>query len=294
MPGVIEALYQPFSLFCVHVMLWQRQRRETLAGDLRKRSSARPPSTDEQLRRECRSRARSGSGPVTTWSTSAAARARLAELLARAGLRVTGVEPAAYLRERFEAPARAVDSRASGRRRRRAAAVRRRRGAAPRSSPRCSSTWPTRTRRCASCIACCARAAVLCLSVPTSFTELLFWRLHPGYAENATHLRIFTKPELRRLIEALGSTSCAGKDATSAPPWSGCSTRCCAPRRITPGSIHGPPLGRPRGRRRAGARSSCVGLDRPVERDRQPALAQELVRLLPPQRDPGRRSSTPT
>jgi glycosyltransferase involved in cell wall biosynthesis len=30
MPGVIEALYQPFSLFCVHVMLWQRQRDETL------------------------------------------------------------------------------------------------------------------------------------------------------------------------------------------------------------------------------------------------------------------------
>jgi O-antigen ligase len=26
MPGLIEALYQPFSLFCVQVMLWQRQR----------------------------------------------------------------------------------------------------------------------------------------------------------------------------------------------------------------------------------------------------------------------------
>ncbi len=46
--------------------------------------------------------------------------------------------------------------------------------------------------------------AVLCLSVPTSFTELLFWRLHPRYAENATHLRIFTKPELRRLIGVCG------------------------------------------------------------------------------------------
>lgn len=31
MPGVIEALYQPFSLFCVHVMLWQLQRGETLS-----------------------------------------------------------------------------------------------------------------------------------------------------------------------------------------------------------------------------------------------------------------------
>jgi glycosyltransferase involved in cell wall biosynthesis len=30
MPGVIEALYQPFSLFCVYVMLWQHQRRESL------------------------------------------------------------------------------------------------------------------------------------------------------------------------------------------------------------------------------------------------------------------------
>lgn len=30
MPGFIEAIYQPFSLFCVHVMLWQRQRPETL------------------------------------------------------------------------------------------------------------------------------------------------------------------------------------------------------------------------------------------------------------------------
>jgi len=46
--------------------------------------------------------------------------------------------------------------------------------------------------------------AVVCLSVPTSFTELLFWRLHPAYAANATHLRIFTKPELRRLIAAHG------------------------------------------------------------------------------------------
>jgi glycosyltransferase involved in cell wall biosynthesis len=31
MPGIIEAVYQPFSLFCVHVMLWQLQREEPLA-----------------------------------------------------------------------------------------------------------------------------------------------------------------------------------------------------------------------------------------------------------------------
>jgi glycosyltransferase involved in cell wall biosynthesis len=35
MPGVIESLYQPFSLFCVHAMLWQRQRTETLAETYR-------------------------------------------------------------------------------------------------------------------------------------------------------------------------------------------------------------------------------------------------------------------
>ena len=32
MPGIIEAIYQPFSMFCVHVMLWQRQRGETLSA----------------------------------------------------------------------------------------------------------------------------------------------------------------------------------------------------------------------------------------------------------------------
>jgi len=30
MAGVIESIYQPFSLFCVEVMLWQRQRTESL------------------------------------------------------------------------------------------------------------------------------------------------------------------------------------------------------------------------------------------------------------------------
>jgi glycosyltransferase involved in cell wall biosynthesis len=30
MPGIIEAIYQPFSLFCVYVMLWQLQRGESL------------------------------------------------------------------------------------------------------------------------------------------------------------------------------------------------------------------------------------------------------------------------
>jgi glycosyltransferase involved in cell wall biosynthesis len=30
MPGIIESIYQPFSLFCVHAMLWQLQRPESL------------------------------------------------------------------------------------------------------------------------------------------------------------------------------------------------------------------------------------------------------------------------
>ena len=48
------------------------------------------------------------------------------------------------------------------------------------------------------------RGGVLCFSVPTSYTELVFWRLHPDYAENATHERIFTRPELERLIGLAG------------------------------------------------------------------------------------------
>jgi ubiquinone/menaquinone biosynthesis C-methylase UbiE len=127
----------------------------------------------------------------------------LAELLARAGLRVTGVEPAAYLRERFEArlaglgSARVVD-----------ATVERlpfgdgEVGAAISTEvlehvadPDAAMRELRRVMR---------PGAVACLSVPTSFTELLFWRLHPGYAANSTHLRIFTKPELRRLVEEHG------------------------------------------------------------------------------------------
>jgi SAM-dependent methyltransferase len=41
---------------------------------------------------------------------------------------------------------------------------------------------------------------VLCLSVPTAFTERLFWRLHPQYPVNTTHVRIFTRARLSELI----------------------------------------------------------------------------------------------
>lgn len=46
-----------------------------------------------------------------------------------------------------------------------------------------------------------APGGTLCVAVPTSSAEALFWRLHPGYADNATHDGIFTTPELRRLID---------------------------------------------------------------------------------------------
>jgi ubiquinone/menaquinone biosynthesis C-methylase UbiE len=121
----------------------------------------------------------------------------LAELMAAAGLRVTGVEPAAYLRERFEArlggSARVVDGTverlpfADGE----VGAVVSTEVLEHVPDPDTAMTELMRVMR---------PGAVVCLSVPTSFTELLFWRLHPGYAANATHVRIFTKPELRRVI----------------------------------------------------------------------------------------------
>lgn len=125
----------------------------------------------------------------------------LAELLAGAGLRVTGVEPAAYLRERFTARvagnAEVVDG-----------VVER----LPFGDGEVAAAVSTEVLEHVADPDAALRelyrvmrpGAVACVSVPTSFTELLFWRLHPRYAENSTHLRIFTRPELRRLIEANG------------------------------------------------------------------------------------------
>ena len=40
----------------------------------------------------------------------------------------------------------------------------------------------------------------LCLSVPTSFSERLYSRLHPRYSQNATHVRVFAKHALTELL----------------------------------------------------------------------------------------------
>jgi 2-polyprenyl-3-methyl-5-hydroxy-6-metoxy-1,4-benzoquinol methylase len=145
----------------------------------------------------------------------------LAELLARAGLHVTGVEPAAYLRERFTARVGAVDPESD--------VVDGLADALPFGDGELGPVVTTEVLEHVPDPEAALRelhramrpGAVLCLSVPTSFTELLFWRLHPGYAENATHLRIFTKPELRRLIDVTGFDLVAweGRNFKSALLW---------------------------------------------------------------------------
>jgi hypothetical protein len=44
----------------------------------------------------------------------------------------------------------------------------------------------------------------LCVAVPTSYSEGLYSRLHPRYMTNATHVRVFKKADLCRLIERQG------------------------------------------------------------------------------------------
>jgi len=144
----------------------------------------------------------------------------LAELMARAGLRVTGVEPAAYLRERFAARLADVDS---------ARVVDGVVERLPFGDGEVGAALSTEVLEHVDDPDAAMRelhrvmrpGAVLCLAVPTSFTELLFWRLHPRYASNATHLRIFTKPELRRLVADHGFevTHWEGRNFRPAVAW---------------------------------------------------------------------------
>jgi SAM-dependent methyltransferase len=129
---------------------------------------------------------------------------RLAELLVDAGLHVTGVEPAAYLRERFRERVLAVDPASS--------IVDGLADKLPFEDGEVEHIVTTEVLEHVPDPAAALRelrrvlapGGTLCVAVPTSYTELVFWRLHPQYAANATHERIFTKPELRRMIECAG------------------------------------------------------------------------------------------
>jgi SAM-dependent methyltransferase len=46
--------------------------------------------------------------------------------------------------------------------------------------------------------------AILCIGVPTGYTEHIYWRLHPRYAENATHVHIFSREKLTAALNAAG------------------------------------------------------------------------------------------
>ena len=145
----------------------------------------------------------------------------LAELLARAGLHVTGVEPAGYLRERFAARVGVIDPEST--------VVDGLADALPFADGELSAIVMTEVLEHVpdpkSALVELRRVlrpgGILCLSVPTSYTELLFWRLHPRYAQNATHERIFTRPELERLISLSGFevTRWEGRNFLPAVSW---------------------------------------------------------------------------
>ena len=44
----------------------------------------------------------------------------------------------------------------------------------------------------------------VCIAWPTSYTERIYWRLHPGYARNAGHVKIIELPEMMRTLKECG------------------------------------------------------------------------------------------
>jgi 2-polyprenyl-3-methyl-5-hydroxy-6-metoxy-1,4-benzoquinol methylase len=128
----------------------------------------------------------------------------LAELLVREGMHVTGIEPAAYLRAEFERRVTPLDGDSHV-------------------LDGVAESLPLQPGS--------ARAVVItevlehvadpapvldeihrvlepggtvCVSVPTSFTERFYWRVHPRYATNATHVRIFTRDTLLTSLQGAG------------------------------------------------------------------------------------------
>jgi SAM-dependent methyltransferase len=49
-----------------------------------------------------------------------------------------------------------------------------------------------------------AHSGVAVVAVPTSYSERFYWRVHPRYAANATHVRIFGRHQLERLATQAG------------------------------------------------------------------------------------------
>lgn len=125
--------------------------------------------------------------------------------LVEAGYRVKGVEPAKYLRDQFEAwanqapagQAKVVDGTAEK---------------LPFADDSINTAVITEVLEHVDDPAVCLReihramkpGGVVCASVPTSQTERIFWKIHPEYKKNSTHLRIFKKQQLRQLIEDAG------------------------------------------------------------------------------------------
>ncbi|MBV9256375.1 MAG: methyltransferase domain-containing protein [Actinobacteria bacterium] len=46
----------------------------------------------------------------------------------------------------------------------------------------------------------------LTVAVPTGYTEAIYWRLHPRYAENATHVRRYRRNDVEAVLTASGFT----------------------------------------------------------------------------------------